>query len=80
MYSFENNLQRLSRWLERMEVRLSTELPESKLGEQEKTTLERVEAFYEEALKERSDFRMNEFLCRYEVKLLNNETDAVIKF
>ncbi|TSO25166.1 Nesprin-1 [Bagarius yarrelli] len=58
---FENNLQRLSRWLERMEVRLSTELPESKHGEQEKTTLERVEAFYEEALKERDSF---ESLCQ----------------
>lgn len=67
MYSFENNLQRLSRWLERMEVRLSTELPESRHGEQEKTTLERVEAFYEEALKERSDIiAINVFhtLCR----------------
>lgn len=64
LYSFDNNLQRLSRWLERMEVRLSTELPESKHGEQEKTTLERVEAFYEEALKERLDIiTINEFLC-----------------
>lgn len=45
-------------------MRLSTELPESKHGEQEKTTLERVEAFYEEALKERLDIiTVNEFLC-----------------
>lgn len=47
-------------------MRLSTELSESKHGEQEKTTLDRVEAFYEEALKERSDIiTINEFLCRY---------------
>lgn len=63
LYSFENNLQRLTRWLERMEVRLSTELPESKHAEQEKTSLERVEAFYEEVLKERSDITtIEEFL------------------
>lgn len=53
--SFENHLQRLSRWLERMEVRLGTELPEGKHGDQEKASLERVEEFYQEALKERSD-------------------------
>lgn len=47
-------------------MRLSTELSESKHGEQEKTTLDRVEVFYEEALKERSDIiTINEFLCRY---------------
>lgn len=65
-------------------MRLSTELPESKHGEQEKTTLERVEAFYEEALKERLNTTLNKFLYRYMVWLLNNNkliiSDAQVQF
>lgn len=53
--SFDERLQRLSRWLERMDVRLSTELPEGRHSDQEKAMLERVEEFQHEALKERSD-------------------------
>lgn len=53
--SFDERLQRLSRWLERMDVRLSTELPEGRHSDQEKAMLERVEEFQHEALGERSD-------------------------
>lgn len=51
--SFESCLQRLTRWLERMDVRMSTELPEGRHSDQEKVTLERVEEFQHEVLKER---------------------------
>ncbi|KAG1946578.1 nesprin-1 [Pimephales promelas] len=58
---FESCLQRLTRWLERMDVRMSTELPEGRHSDQEKVTLERVEEFQHEVLKERDSF---ESLCQ----------------
>ncbi|KTF86540.1 hypothetical protein cypCar_00031779 [Cyprinus carpio] len=58
---FESRLQRLTRWLERMDVRMSTELPEGRHGDQERVTLERVEEFQHEVLKERDSF---ESLCQ----------------
>lgn len=54
--SFESHLQRLTRWLERMDVRMSTELPEGRHGDQERVTLERVEEFQHEVLKERLEY------------------------
>ncbi|RXN33841.1 nesprin-1 isoform X3 [Labeo rohita] len=58
---FESRLERLTRWLERMDVRMSTELPEGRHGDQERVTLERVEEFQHEVLKERDSF---ESLCQ----------------
>ncbi|XP_056332552.1 nesprin-1-like isoform X5 [Danio aesculapii] len=58
---FDSRLQRLSRWLERMDVKMSTELPEGRHGDQERVTLERVEEFQHEVLKERDSF---EGLCQ----------------
>ncbi|XP_073726049.1 nesprin-1 isoform X5 [Misgurnus anguillicaudatus] len=58
---FDSRLQRLTRWSERMDVRLSTELPEGRHSDQEKAMLERVEEFQHEVLKERDSF---ESLCQ----------------
>ncbi|KTG33654.1 hypothetical protein cypCar_00001469, partial [Cyprinus carpio] len=44
-----------------MDVRMSTELPEGRHGDQERVTLERVEEFQHEVLKERDSF---ESLCQ----------------
>uniref|UniRef100_A0A672NJW8 Nesprin-1-like n=1 Tax=Sinocyclocheilus grahami TaxID=75366 RepID=A0A672NJW8_SINGR len=58
---FESRLQRLTRWLEHMDVRMSTELPEGRHSDHERVTLERVEEFQHEVLKERDSF---ESLCQ----------------
>ncbi|XP_052352542.1 nesprin-1-like isoform X4 [Oncorhynchus keta] len=64
---FEGRLKRLRQWLEHMEQRVTSELPEEKHRGLEKATLEGVEEYQQEVLKERDSF---ERLCQ-ESQVLN---------
>uniref|UniRef100_A0A8C7ULC6 Spectrin repeat containing, nuclear envelope 1b n=1 Tax=Oncorhynchus mykiss TaxID=8022 RepID=A0A8C7ULC6_ONCMY len=64
---FEGRLKRLRQWLEHMEQRVTSELPEEKHRGLEKATLEGVEEYHQEVLKERDSF---ERLCQ-ESQVLN---------
>lgn len=50
---FEGRLKKLRWWLEHMEKRMTTDLPEVKQSGSEKAVLERVEEYQQEVLKER---------------------------
>ncbi|XP_076155328.1 nesprin-1 isoform X4 [Alosa pseudoharengus] len=58
---FEDHVQKLQRWLELMQGRMTTELPEEKSSELEKSALQRVEEFQQEVTQERDSF---ETLCQ----------------
>ncbi|KAK6304736.1 hypothetical protein J4Q44_G00253220 [Coregonus suidteri] len=64
---FEGHLKRLRQWLEHMEQRLTSALPEEKHRGPEKATLDRVEEYHQEVLKEMDSF---ERLCQ-ESQVLN---------